>query len=242
MTATCDHRVDDLAAHALGSLGDRERADLDAHVATCATCAGQLRAYQEVVGVLPLALEPAAPLPAAWAGIRSAVRQRPGDAAWSWTLARDWLRVVARPAVAALAVALLVWNVVLQRELARYASGPQVDALARRPGRLIILSGRSMPAASARLLVAMDGGHGHLAVTGLRPLPRGRTYQLWFVPAGTPAISGATFTVDSKGRAWVSVEPPASLDEVGLIMVTEEPAPGSAAPTGPDLLDARQWR
>ena len=61
------------------------------------------------------------------------------------------------------------------RELARYTSGPQVDALARRPGRLVILTGKGTPGASGRLLVVMDGGHGHLTVAGLRPLPSGRT-------------------------------------------------------------------
>jgi anti-sigma-K factor RskA len=241
---TCDQRLDDLAAYAVGSLDDRERADLEAHVATCPTCARQLRAYRAVVDVLPLALEPAVPPPAAWATIRSTVRQREAarDGGRRRPILRDWLRVATLPAAAAIAASLLVWNVALQRELARYTSGPQVDALARRPGRLVILSGKGTPGASARLLVAMDGGHGHLAVAGLRPLPSGRTYQLWFVRPAGPAISGGTFMVDSKGRAWASIDPPASLDEVRVIMVTEEPAPGSAAPTGPDLLDAQQWR
>ena len=243
MTETCDQRLDDLASYALGSLGDRERADVEAHVVTCPTCARQLHAHREVVDVLPLALEPAVPPPATWEAIRSAVRQREArDGARRRAGLRDWFRLATIPAVAALAATLLIWNVVLQRELARYTSGPQVDALARRPGRLIILSGKGRPGASARLLVAMDGGHGHLAVAGLPPLPSGRTYQLWFVRPAASAISGGTFMVDSKGRAWASIDPPASLDEVRVIMVTEEPAPGSAAPTGPDLLDAQQWR
>jgi len=71
-------------------------------------------------------------------------------------------------------------------------------------------------------------------------LPPDRTYQLWFVRTGGP-LSAATFRVSRSGLAWVKVAPPASLDGVGKIMVTEEPASGSSAPTGSDLLVARPW-
>lgn len=55
-------------------------------------------------------------------------------------------------------------------------------------------------------------------------------------------MSAAKLTVDARRRAWVSVEPPASLDDVAAIIVTAEPAPGSGAPTGARVLDARSWR
>ena len=140
---------------------------------------------------------------------------------------------------------LLIWNVTLQRELVRRAPGPapgpEVEALSRRPGRIVILTGSAQPGANARMFVAVDGG-GHLAVSGLTPLPRGRTYQLWFVRTGSPAVSGATFRVDAYGRAWGKVAVPGSLDNVHAIVITEEPAPGSVSPTGMYLLDALPWR
>jgi anti-sigma-K factor RskA len=144
------------------------------------------------------------------------------------------------PVLSALAASLLIWNVVLQLELTRRTPGPEVEALARRPGRLVILSGPA--GASGRLLVALDGVHGHLATAGLRPLAADRTYQLWFVRAGAPSMSGGTFRVDSRGRAWATITVPVSLDEARVIAVTEEPAPGSAAPTGIHLLEAKSWR
>lgn len=157
-----------------------------------------------------------------------------------------WLRMAKWPALAALVASLVVWNVSLQQELTRRAPGPapgpEVEALARRPGKVIILGGTGQPGASARLFVAADGGHGHLAIAGLSPLPRERTYQLWFIRAGASSISGATFTVGPLGRAWVKAAVPASLDDVRAIAITEEPAPGSAAPTGRHLLDAQPWR
>jgi anti-sigma-K factor RskA len=83
----------------------------------------------------------------------------------------------------------------------------------------------------------VDGG-GHLAISGLPRLPRGRTYQLWFVRDGASPTAGVTFGVDPGGRAWAKVVVPPSLDDVREILVTEEPAPGSATPTGRPLLVA----
>jgi len=146
------------------------------------------------------------------------------------------------PVLGALAASLLVWNVMLQLELTHRPPGPEVEALARRPGRLVILTGTGAPGASGRLLVAIDGHHGHLATAGLGPLAAERTYQLWFVRPGAPTAAGGTFRVDSRGRAWATITVPISLDDARVIAVTEEPAPGSAAPTGRYLLEARAWR
>lgn len=153
-----------------------------------------------------------------------------------------WLRLARWPAVAAVVALLLVWNVMLQNELARRAPGPapgpEVEALSRRPGRVVILKGTGVAGASARLFVASDGGHGHLAISGLKRLPPERVYQLWFIGPGTTAVSGATFGVDAYQRAWVKVAVPSAIGQVRAVTVTEESAPGSPAPTGPQLLEA----
>jgi anti-sigma factor RsiW len=235
--------VDDLAAYVLESLDGFARARVEAHVATCATCARRLEEYRAVVGALPMGLTAIAPPPAAWVAIRAGARERRPHAQWraKTVLLPTWQRVM-WPVLTGLVASLLTWNVVLQRELARYSSGPQVEALARRPGRLVILSGTGTAGASGRLLVAVDGIHGHLAVAGLKPLPPERTYQLWFVRSGGGTSAGGTFAVDGRGRAWATVTIPVSLDDARVIMVTEEPAPGSVAPTGGDLLNAPSWR
>jgi anti-sigma factor RsiW len=231
---------EDLTAYALDSLEPAERADVERHAVACPTCARRVEEYRAVVGALPFGLEPVTPPPAAWDAIQEGARRQPPRRKRA-TLARSIQRLTV-PVLAAAGLALLTWNVLLQRELARYTHGPQVDALARRPGRLVILTGAGAPGASARLLVAADGGHGHLAIAGLKPLPRERTYQVWFVRPGAPALSGGTFAVDAEGGAWASVEPPPSLDDIRTIMVTEEPAPGSPTPTGQPLVLAERWR
>lgn len=244
---TDEHPVEALAAYALGSLASPERASVDAHVATCAACVARLRAYQGVVATLPFGLTPVPPPSEAWEAIRVNARQgrahRKGVA--NPSKLAGWLRLARWPVVAVAMSALLIWNVALQRELVRRAPGPapgpEVEALSRRPGRVVILAGTGKPEASARLFVAVDGG-GHLAVSGLSPLPRERTYQLWFVLTGLPPVTGATFGVDSSGRAWVKVAVPDSLDNVQAIVVTEEPAPRASVLTGRHLMDALPWR
>jgi len=230
-----DHPVDDLASYALGTLEARERSRVDAHLAACDACERRLADYRGVIGVLPLALPAMPPPAAAWTAIQAAARLRPPRV-------RRWRTVLyaARwPAVAAVLVAVVGWNIALQRELAWYARGPQVEALSRRPGRMVILKGVAAPAANARMFIAADGGHGHMAITGLTRLPKGRTYQVWFIRVqGSPLVGGA-FDVDTRGRAWVSIDPPANLDDLRTVTVTEEPVPGSAVPTGATLLDGR---
>jgi len=243
VTEEHEHPIENLAAYVLGALEDPERIRVESHVAACATCAVVLEQYRGVVGTLPLALDPVVPPPEAWATIRAeAERRRASTPGRGSTKSLPYWRRVMWPVVAAVAAALLVWNVMLQLELTRRPPGPEVEALARRPGRLVILAGTAAPSASGRLLVAIDGHHGHLAVAGLRPLPAGRTYQLWFVRPGAPTVSGGSFAVDSRGRAWVSITVPVLLDEARTIGVTEEPTPGSVAPTGNYLLEARAWR
>jgi len=244
---TDEHPIEALAVYALGSLEATERASVETHVAACAACAVRLRAFQGVAGSLPIGLAPVPLPPEAWETISATVRARRSHSRMRAkpTSMAAWVRLAGWPAVAAALAALLIWNVSLERELSRRAPGPapgpEVEALSRRPGRIVILAGTGKPEASARLFVAVDGG-GHLAVSGLAPLPRERTYQLWFVQTGSSAVNGATFRVDASGRAWVKVMVPASLDNVQAIAITEEPSPQTSAPTGKHLLDALPWK
>lgn len=245
MTAEHEQFVEDLAAYVLESLEAEEYRRVEAHVRTCTTCALLVAEYRAVVGMMPAGLEPATPPHSAWRAIRASARDRRPARRWApVTAMSNWLRAARWPAAAALVTLLVVWNVMLQRELTRRAPGPapgpEVEALSRRPGRIVILQGIGKPGASARIFVAVDGG-GHLAVSGLASLPPDRTYQLWFLRSGAPAVSGATFRADRYGRAWAKVGVPASLDDVSSIVVTEEPALGSVAPTGTRLLEATAW-
>ena len=239
MTESTDHVLDDLAAYALGSLEPAEQERIERHVRVCVSCAGHLGEYRGVVGVLPVALAPVAPPAGVWTAIRAELRAR--DTATASTL-RRWLPAMGWLTAAALAAVLITWNVLLHTQLAQYAQGPQVEKLARRPARLIILAGAAQPQASARVFAAVDGQSGHMAVTGL-PIPSaGQVYDLWFLPKTQAAAqNAATFSVDSDGRAWVVIRLPIPLDDTRALIVTADPA-GSSTPIGPPLLEAVHWR
>jgi anti-sigma-K factor RskA len=243
VTEEREHPIENLVAYVLGGLERPELIRVESHLATCMTCASLLEQYRGVVGTLPLGLDPLPPPAEAWAAIRQeTVRRRSRGPEQTRSKGLPSWRRLMWPVFAALAATLLVWNVVLQLELTRRPAGPEVEALARRPGRLVIFTGTGTPGASGRLLVAIDGHHGHLATAGLSLLPPERTYQLWFVRPGAPPLTGGTFKVDSRGRAWATITVPGALDEARLIAVTEEPTPGSVAPTGNYLLEAKAWR
>ena len=138
-------------------------------------------------------------------------------------------------AAALVAGGVLVWSV-------QQGVGPHPSAgtalLARLPGgRIMPLAGTGAPGAGAQLYVLPNGRQAELVITGLPPLPADRTYQLWFARPGQPTITGGAFRVDSLGQAAAPVIVPAPLGQVSQIAVTEEPSPGSTAPTGQHLLD-----
>jgi len=117
-------------------------------------------------------------------------------------------------------------------------AAPEVEVLARLPGgQLLPLSGTGAPAASGRLYVVENGRRAELTVDALPPLNRGRVYQLWFMEPGQPPRTGGAFGVDPRGDAVVQVVIPTPLERVRGIVVTQEPAPGSPAPTGVSLLN-----
>jgi anti-sigma-K factor RskA len=74
-----------------------------------------------------------------------------------------------------------------------------------------------------------------LVVDQMPPLEAGHEYQLWLVQDGQ-STSGAVFAVDESGYRGVRIAAAESLLEYASVRVTIEPAGGSAAPTGEQVL------
>ncbi len=88
------------------------------------------------------------------------------------------------------------------------------------------------PAASdARGRLFRSAGGAFLAATGLPPLPPGRIYQLWLIPAATP-MSAGVLSVDADGRAMATVTLPEGVTEPVPAALTLEPAGGVESPGG----------
>jgi anti-sigma-K factor RskA len=91
------------------------------------------------------------------------------------------------------------------------------------------------PDARAQLLTDPDSHSAVLVVSGLEPLPAGKTYQIWLIEGDSPKSAGL-MNVDAHGQG-VSVlsleETVASFDALG---VSIEPESGSLLPTGDIVL------
>jgi hypothetical protein len=83
----------------------------------------------------------------------------------------------------------------------------------------------------------ITGGRGDLVVHRLPPLPAGRIYEMW-VQRGSaaPTPTGTLFSTRADGSANVGV--PGSLNGVSRVMVTQEPAGGTLAPTSAPVIVA----
>jgi len=64
----------------------------------------------------------------------------------------------------------------------------------------------------------------------------GKTYQLWWIPAGRPPVPAGTFDVDAHGAARLEVDKVADAAEPKTWAVTLEPAGGLPQPSGPIVL------
>ncbi|MBI4306183.1 MAG: anti-sigma factor [Chloroflexi bacterium] len=74
-----------------------------------------------------------------------------------------------------------------------------------------------------------------LWVTGLRPPPAGKEYQLWLFHQGRMWSPG-TFAVRPDGFAWIEFSLPISGTQFLQGRVTIEPAGGSGQPTGEQVM------
>jgi anti-sigma-K factor RskA len=62
-----------------------------------------------------------------------------------------------------------------------------------------------------------------------------QTYEVWLIPAGGAPLAAAYLAQGPDGGSWSSVIS-RSLHGFAAIAVTAEPAGGSLAPTGPEVL------
>jgi len=232
-----DHRWLELAApYALGALSPDERAEFEAHLATCATCRAEVQALRDVAGLLAHAAPDSAPPPELRERIlREARRLRPFGTR----------RVPVTPWLAAAACFLLALGTGYgylrergAREQAARALFAAQDTLAARDSLVATLlspdvgtaalAGAGRPP-SARLFWSPSRHRVVMAVFNLPPAPAGRTYQLWAIAQGKP-VSLGIFNTAPDGRLTAAMVVPPNLS-FEVTAVTEEPAGGSPQPT-----------
>jgi anti-sigma-K factor RskA len=231
MSGCTDPRLGELLdARVLGACTPEESAAVDAHVAACPYCAHRLPGLRAARQALMADVSPVAPGPELKQRVMSQVRDEArlfGELRPAERPARSARRrrlELALGAAAALAVAGTL-GVVAGSGLDDPEPRPRVITAALTPE-----AGRR---ASARLIVGEDTSR--LVVRDLRPAGEGRVYQVWLVRGdGAPRPSGTLFRVRPAGETAVPV--PADLTAAEQLLVSEEPAGGSAKPTSDPLL------
>jgi len=255
----------ELGAYSLDSLTPDERAGIDAHLESCATCREELLAMSEAAAAIAGAA-PSRPMDR----IRSAaMKQRLLDRARAESSAVRPIRSAAIPArptrlpwwiaaaaSVAFAVALYQRGVVSrERDDFRTALaaeslrvGALQDSLAERERTLLAMAGADVKVVelvannrrpNARMFWAQSTNTWTMFAHDLPALASGRTYQLWLITRDRQRISAGTFNPNPAGSAVVSAQYPLAPDALQAIAVTEEPAGGVPQPTG-DIIIAGQ--
>ena len=231
-----EHVFDLLPGFALGCLDASEESQVVEHLVGCDQCQAELKRFDRVVEVLPMAMKMADPP----AELKSRILARASQSskqmprrASSWSRFLDSLRQSSPVwAVASLALVLVlaISNVMLRQQLGQAQEDGQGVM------RTVVLDGTGLsPEATGRVVISRDGRRGVVVVDGLPKLDETQQYQLWLMKDGQ-RDSGGVFSVGSSGYGWVYVRSPDPLASYQTAGITIEPEGGSPGPTGEKVL------
>lgn len=215
---------DDAAAYVLGALEPDEAEAFRRHVADCTACQDEVAAFEQVTDALPAASTryevPRKLRQRVMRDVRATPKtvppHRPLRARPATRLSLAWAG-----GLAALVVAVVV-------AVALVSTGSS--------GTRVVQASVTGVTGTAQLHIS--GDRGELIAEGLSQPPPGRIYEMW-VQRGRaqPTPTGTLFGVTRRGSVAVGV--PGSLHGVSAVLVTQEPAGGSAAPTSAPVIAAR---
>jgi anti-sigma-K factor RskA len=212
---------DDAAAYVLGALDPREAEAFRQHLAQCVVCRDEVASFQQVTDAMAMAPHQFAARKELRGRVLAAVQADAEHAAEATKPSfadrtRGW---IPRPAVAlatglAIAAALVIGLVI-------GSSGS--------PSTRVINASVTGTPGTAQLRVR--GSNGDLIMRGVPEPSTGHIYQMWELRNGAkaPTNTRALFSVNRAGEVDVGV--PGDLKDVEQVLVTQEPAGGSPAPT-----------
>ncbi len=209
----------DAAAYALGALEAAEAEAFRRHMTHCVVCRDEVNQFRLVADGLALAT-PQHPVPR---GLRRRVFQEV-RAEPRGTPVRRRRRAFTPPRPAYLVAVALAVAIIAAGGLELASGGQGTRLLATVHG----------PAVRASLQV--KGAHAELIVDHLSAPASGRIYELWIQRGKGPPSPSTLFSVTSNATAEVGV--PGSVSGVSAVLVTEEPAGGTLAPTSPPVITA----
>ena len=238
-----------LGAYALDAVDDDERAEVEAHLATCPRCRAEVAAHREVAALMansgvtaPEGLwdriaEGLSPeLPASAPDAADLLAHLPRPPRLEGRHRRAFVGVMALAAAVTLVVALLslrVANLTQQLHSTNSAFGisAAVDSVLTRQHRTITLTAANRPE-DATVIIG-SGDEAYWIGSNLAQLPSTETYQLWTIVRGKVIVSLGVLGPDPKAATAFRLAA-----DMGQLMVTVEPEGGTPGPTTPPVVSA----
>jgi anti-sigma-K factor RskA len=236
--------AEDLALHALGTLGGDERVALERHLDTCSACRLELDQLRGDMALMAMATAGPKPPQRSRQRLLDAVAKEPrvpsivpARARFNWWAALGW---AAAAAMFLVVVQLRRENFGLRESVTRLGqlTGQQTIELANaqrvmdtltaaetQAVTLVAAKGPPQPQGKAFYLKNRSGLV--FVANNLPPLPPDKIYELWLIPPGGAPIPAGLFKPDARGNATV-VNPaglPAGV-EAKMFAVTLESASG----------------
>jgi anti-sigma-K factor RskA len=221
----------DAAAYVLGALDAPELRDFTRHLSDCSICQAEVESFQQLVNVLPESVPQYAAPTALRRKVVADVRR---DALAHGQLTQrsnpgrlrargDWLPEWARTPVPRFHAGLVGSAVAVVLVIAVVLVGVTAGGATSKAGVVYKASVGSGD-------VVISGGHAQLIVHRLSHLPASKTYEVWLERAGgKPQPTSVLFNPSSTGDDGVRI--PDSLSGIAKVLVTQEPAGGTAKPT-----------
>lgn len=254
---------DDLTLYAMQALSPEESAAVRAHVAGCAECREELATLHGDLALVAMSVEEqtlpvgarerlmdriAASAPEVES--RSTGRVMAFESGRRKPLVRSWLTWGAVAALLIVTIGLGVQVESLRRLLATERADAQahvaetqrakevLDLLTARGAQHVMLTAsKTPPAPSARAVYLPSRGSLVLQASNLNPLPRGKAYELWVIPAnGSAPVPAGVFQPDAAGSASLVLPKIPQGVTAKAFGITIEDEGGSPTPTLPIVL------
>lgn len=254
---------EDLALYALQTLSQDESAALRGHLSNCEECRAELARLRGDLAMLALSADQH-PLPAGAqerfaqriAGEPQAIPSRAkgpepvaidrpsrfGIAAVAGWLAAAVLLIIAGGLsfeVSLLSVRLHDRDGRIAKLEASKSRAEQVADVLTAPAaqRVLLTAPKTPPTPTGRVVYLSSRGELILQANNLAPVPTGKTYELWLIPAdGSAPVPAGVFRPDPAGNGSVVLPPIPHGVSAKAFGVTLEDAAGSKTPTAPILL------
>ena len=253
---THEQFAEDLTLYALNELTDSELQEMEEHLQTCSACRRELHAMRADLALLGLSITGPQPPARSKERLMRAIAAEPrGVSAPEPSPARQRnLWVVLIPSFAALglflvALVLVRHNIGLKDEIAELGNRnqDQIAQLDRMNQEMQLLTSpdavhvslnpqKSPRQPSGTAIYSPSRKRMMFMASNLAPVPEGKAYELWIIPAAGAPIAAGVFKPDDRGNAIMMDHKMPEGVEAKAFAITIEKEEGSDKPTSPIML------